>query len=112
MPRLTPRDAEAVTDAIVEALEKLGRQGDVDRMAHRLAQLHASGSTLVGFRRRGREALLFEQTAPDETGELAIYDVSRAGHVTRIGVLDRRVSLEDWLREHRYYLDWVAPRFG
>ncbi|WP_290815618.1 hypothetical protein [Halovivax sp.] len=109
MSQPTTVDAETLRTRIREYLERAGHDGDAERIAQRLARAHAQGTKVVGFRRRGREVVLYEAADPDGPSELSLHRVGRSGRLTRSGTIGRNGNLGRWLAAHRYYLEWVRP---
>ncbi|WP_247729506.1 hypothetical protein [Halovivax limisalsi] len=108
MPLATD-EAEALQGTIERYLRRADREGDVERMAQRIALAHGRGSRVVGFRRDGRE--LFVHEVADEAGPstLAIVGVDRDGRLDRTATVWRDRDLRRWLEENHHYLEWIAP---
>ena len=102
-------DGERIQRSVLAYLQTTDRPGDDVRTAQRLALAHSRGTRIVGFRRDGREVVVYE--TGDGSNALTIYAVGRDGRLERTAVLWRGHDLERWLDEHRHYLDWIAPRW-
>lgn len=110
MTRAIHRDDDSLHGDALQAdlkayLETIDRAIDDERAAQRLANRHARGSRVVGFRRRGHEVVLW--AAGDRV--LTIHEVRRNGELLRIGTIQLNRDLSRWLAEHHYYLEWVRP---
>ncbi|MFC6717763.1 hypothetical protein ACFQGT_08995 [Natrialbaceae archaeon GCM10025810] len=101
----TQFDPETLQTSLRRYLEGVDRAGDPERLAQRLAREHTLGSAVVGFRRTGREVLRYD----DRTGALTIHEIGLDDHLPCLGTCWKGRNLEAWLREHRYYLEWVRP---
>lgn len=110
MAQAQTSDLEALQTDLRDYLEQVDRAGDPERIAQRLARKQSLGSHVVGFRRHGREVLLYEEPASGPNG-LYIHEISLDGHLPRIGTVWKGRDLDQWLREHCFYLDWVHPDF-
>ena len=108
----TPTEPETVHRRIREYLDRVGRVGDRERIAQRVAVLDCDDATVVGFRRRGRELVVYVPGGDGLPAELVIYAVGRGGRLDRIGRLWRGRELDRWLSAHRYYLEWIRPGLG
>lgn len=58
MSEVTSSEVAAFQNQLPDALDDLDRTGDTERMAHLIADKQAAGDRVIGFHRRGREALL------------------------------------------------------
>ena len=108
MPQTTTQ-AAALQRRIRRYLLETGRDGDVDRMAQRIALEHARGSRVVGFRRDGRELFVREADGANGRCTLAIDEVTRDGRLNRTAVVWRGRDLDRWLAENHHYREWLAP---
>lgn len=111
MDEITSSEAAAFQNQIRDALDDLDRTGDTERMAHRIADKHAISGRVVGFRRRGREVLLYRDGTSDVPNVLAVHAVTRDGRVPRRGIVWKSRELDRWLEKHHHYLNWVNPNY-
>lgn len=84
---ISSSEAVAFQNQIQDALDDLDRTGDTERMAHWLADKHVSGDRVIGFRRRGREVLLYRDGTSDGSNVLTVHVVTREGRVPRRGIV-------------------------
>lgn len=103
MARPATCEAEAVQREIRTYLRTIDREVDAERIAQRLAREHGLGRRVVGFRRRGREVLLYDEGR----GSLDIFEVRVSGHLDPAGTVWRGRDLWEWLDRHHHFLEWV-----
>ncbi|RQG89353.1 hypothetical protein [Natrarchaeobius chitinivorans] len=104
-------ELESLQVELQEYLKKVDRAGDPDRLAQRLTRKHSVGSYVVGFRRRGREVFLYEEGGQDESDVLRIHEIGIDGHLPCVGTVWKGRDLDQWIRHHRPYLEWIHPAF-
>lgn len=108
---LSTDEAAELQQTVRRYLRGTNRDGDVDRMAQRIALNHAQGSRVVGFRRNGRELLVCEDDGADGRRTLAIDEVARDGRLHRTAIVWRGRDVAEWLAANHHYLEWIASEW-
>ena len=75
------------------------------RNSKKLSTITLRRKTELGFRRRGREVLLYESDT------LAIHEIDPSGQLLQVGTIWRQSDLEQWLNRHYHCLEWVNPEY-